>query len=294
MSTPEENAGIDAPPAEEPAHRYLLEAASRWQRQAYEAGVRDTEARLRANIAAADAETRAAQTTPVASNPTNPIAELTELVRRRTDYTRDEFWGMAGALVDGARAALNREHGSTPPQDTPAPERLSAEDRIRRRILAAWGPDVDEQRDVLTIGPIGSRNDTLIYNRRNGECITGVNGGYAPCFRGSIGDMTTKVEMTYERGTKHSDDYLAALRFLDDVQKADRRRERESHEALDPNMPVLDGAYALADLPMPPDAWMDRWGHDAVCPRSSCDLLITAHSEAAWRRHTSAAVEVTR
>lgn len=50
---------------------------------------------------------------------------------------------------------------------------------------------------VLQVGPLGSRADTLLYNRQTGEVSTGMVGTHKPCFLGTLEEFAERVESDY-------------------------------------------------------------------------------------------------
>ncbi len=91
---------------------------------------------------------------------------------------------------------------------------LSIEDRIR----IIW-PDAGVG-DVISITPLGSRQDSLLYNRRTCEVSTGMVGTDHACFKASIEDFEMKLEKAYmplataANYPRWRDEYRAAMRFL--------------------------------------------------------------------------------
>lgn len=92
---------------------------------------------------------------------------------------------------------------------------------VEQRIELAW-PGCDKA-DVLIIHPLGSRQDTLLYNRRNYEVSTGTVGTEKPCFKDTIEGFEAKMEKSYianttgvtrEKYQRWFSEYRAAMRFL--------------------------------------------------------------------------------
>lgn len=70
-----------------------------------------------------------------------------------------------------------------------------------------WG-ELQSSSDVLTVGPIGSRNDyTTIYHTDKGIFVR------CGCFRGSLNEFSEKVKETHGE-SKHAKDYLALIDFV--------------------------------------------------------------------------------
>ncbi len=90
---------------------------------------------------------------------------------------------------------------------------------VEERIQLAWlGCN---RADVLIIHPLGSRQDTLLYNRRKREVSTGIkNSESAACFLGSIEDFERKMAHDYAALATAAGyarwvvEYRAALKFL--------------------------------------------------------------------------------
>ncbi len=91
---------------------------------------------------------------------------------------------------------------------------LSIEDRIR----IIW-PDAGVG-DVISITPLGSRQDSLLFNRRTGEVSTGMVGTDYACFKDTIEGFEMKLEKAYTPNAKAANyprwfqEYRAAMRFL--------------------------------------------------------------------------------
>ncbi len=92
---------------------------------------------------------------------------------------------------------------------------------VEQRIELAW-PGCNRA-DVLIIHPLGSRQDSLLYNRRNHEVSTGTVGTDKVCFRASIEDFEAKMARIYEQNTNPTtrtkyqrwfSEYRAAMKFL--------------------------------------------------------------------------------
>ena len=81
-------------------------------------------------------------------------------------------------------------------------------------------------KDIMVIGPLGSRNDgadQMIFNRRNGEVITGWRQHMNPdraCYRGTLEEFAQAVEAKYSDRDKAAHrarlyrEYMLAIEFL--------------------------------------------------------------------------------
>ena len=81
-------------------------------------------------------------------------------------------------------------------------------------------------KDIMVIGPLGSRNDgadQMIFNRRNGEVITGWRQHMDPdraCYRGTLEEFAQAVEAKYSDRDKAAHrarlyrEYMLAVEFL--------------------------------------------------------------------------------
>ena len=71
------------------------------------------------------------------------------------------------------------------------------------------GANLDPAWTIYTIGPIGSRNDTLTYVRHGSEAATVTTG----CFRGTLEEFERAVLKTHG-DNHHARSYRAAIAFL--------------------------------------------------------------------------------
>ena len=65
---------------------------------------------------------------------------------------------------------------------------------VDERISLIW-PEA-KRGEVLAIGPLGRRQDTLLYWRTRNRVSTGMRGAGA-CFEGSLDDFSAAVEASY-------------------------------------------------------------------------------------------------
>lgn len=81
----------------------------------------------------------------------------------------------------------------------------AAKDYLLRRIETAW-PDASYE-DCVFVGPIGSRHDVVIYNRKTGRVTTGtkeMQGSPATktsCFEGTLDELEDAVNKKYGYAT---------------------------------------------------------------------------------------------
>ncbi len=63
------------------------------------------------------------------------------------------------------------------------------------RIAVVW-PHLKPE-EVLIVGPLGSRYDTLLFNRRDQRVSTGMRGAQKACFEGTLDEFEQAVEESY-------------------------------------------------------------------------------------------------
>jgi hypothetical protein len=83
-------------------------------------------------------------------------------------------------------------------------------DSIKPRVVLRGPVKVDQVRDVLSIGPIGSRNDFLTVTFRDGITIT------TGCMTGSIEDFEREL---WEKDGVNRKEYEAAVTFIRQLAK---------------------------------------------------------------------------
>lgn len=91
------------------------------------------------------------------------------------------------------------------------------------------------RKDLMWVGPLGSRDDALIINKTLRQVTTGRRGSGAdqvPCFKGTFEDFEAKVEADY--GERLSSPYADVSRLT---------RLREEYRAV---------VLLLRSLPLPP------------------------------------------
>ena len=90
------------------------------------------------------------------------------------------------------------------------------------RAQSNWGADnIKSRQDILTIGPIGSRGDTLLFWRAGKRIVTG-------CFEGTLSEFVDQLDCDYgrrldqpdwpgsniEETRRHLREYRALIAFL--------------------------------------------------------------------------------
>ena len=89
-------------------------------------------------------------------------------------------------------------------------------DRLLPRVVLREDCEVSDERDVMVIGPIGSRKDYLTVTFRPEVQIT------TGCFTGSLEQFTAEVEGKDDG--LHKAEYQAALAFIVAIVPSRRRR----------------------------------------------------------------------
>lgn len=82
---------------------------------------------------------------------------------------------------------------------------MARPETVEERIAVAW-PNADPK-EVLRIGPLGTRSDMLLFNRRTGEVSTGVRGD-GVCFKDSLDAFEWKLDRHYTDEVERYDEYL--------------------------------------------------------------------------------------
>ena len=70
---------------------------------------------------------------------------------------------------------------------------------------------------IIQVGPIGSRKDYICYNATLDEMRCG-------CFLGTLTDFEEQVRKNH-RTTKHAHEYLAMVRFLEEMREINKTAE---------------------------------------------------------------------
>lgn len=142
-----------------------------------------------------------------------------------TERARSQLLELDAAELREALDQVDRERGPyrtfpagallAVPDGAPGPERNDAPATAYARALRLWGvAHVKHTRDVITIGPIGSRDDTLIFWRSGRRVATG-------CFEGRLDDFADAVER----------DYAARLENFGEDARDDMMRHRAAYRA---------------------------------------------------------------
>ena len=159
------------------------------------------------------------------AGPGDPTAERANIERadrmaRVNDLTEVRNYATPDNGADGAGF-----YAATP-EAVPAPPTYIGRADPFAKATRIWGTaNIKSMEDVITIGPIGSRNDVLLVWRSATPMRVATGGGDThACFEGTLQEFEKAVETTYGEGAaaylapetirRARDDYRAAIGFL--------------------------------------------------------------------------------